>query len=215
MKDSLRRAYDNMHKFYAYSKYCINRNCQKSTEDSGADILLIIPAFPQAFTIRSGILLVCKNLHSNPTLLLVKEKEGVYNTCNGEKIFPSRYGPPKGAAILSDKSALETAERELYEETNIMLRSIPRARLLLSSIVYYRPEVHEAIIYFIVFTDHQPPVQICNKELSGYAWVDMKIGLSRIQNVSIPTQVLFGILDSRGLCNHNILVNTTPFYRKK
>jgi 8-oxo-dGTP pyrophosphatase MutT (NUDIX family) len=195
--------YEQLHSIYTYTK----------NNGNGGTTLA---AFPNARTVRSGILLICKpGPKCNPKLLLVKEKEGVYKTRNGEKLFPVRFGPPKGAAKAEDRTALETAERELYEETKININKVPRARLLLSSLVYYRPEVNEVLVYFIVFVDHQPPVQICDKELAGYAWVDMAGGLARIQNVSTPTGKVFGILDSRGVCNHDVRVNTVTCRQRR
>jgi hypothetical protein len=111
-----------------------------------------------------------------------------------EKTRTMRRGFPKGGESSGDKSALDTAFRELYEETSIDLTTHD-AQIAPQTFMIPRQSVGEMFIYFLCIIDHEPPVNICTTELMGYEWYDARASLRGIQSVTIPTSTLLNTLE--------------------
>jgi 8-oxo-dGTP pyrophosphatase MutT (NUDIX family) len=164
-----------------------------------------LPAFSDIKTVRAGFLVILRthdienDIQCNE-LLVVKEKG---NTCYKNGILqtiPPRLGPPKGSAEQCDISALDTAKRELFEETGINVHDPAiDAKLLETTFIYYRPKVSEIIVYFVIFISKMPKISLCTRELLDYQWIDMAPGLRRITDVTDPTSKIFSLLDNYGI----------------
>ena len=147
-------------------------------------------ATPSRTTIKKSYkcgCLVFTRVESNLCLLLVEQSAAPYY-----------WGPPKGSAEASDVSALETATRELAEETGIDYYSgLPGN----TSIVLSRwpQDPNEYLIYYPVFFDSPPEVSIETEELRGHKWMPVSDLLELIGQVSTPTAHLFQILSESDL----------------
>lgn len=149
-------------------------------------------------------------------LLLVHQRKSEYVDMDGtHKILFERKGPPKGARDYNDQTALQTALRETTEETGIdIMNPQYRAKLAKTTFISRRPEVDEIIIYFVVVFEKKPQVKICKKELSGFTWVDMKLGLKQITDVTWPTRRLLHSLENSNVCAlHDINGVRLPYER--
>jgi 8-oxo-dGTP pyrophosphatase MutT (NUDIX family) len=154
---------------------------------------VIASAFPWVRQKRAGFVVV------HDLEMLIVEQKPEHTRQNGKYIFlPSRICSPKGQKDPGDMSALDTAERELFEETGINLSKIS-ARMLPSTFVYCRPDVCEIIIYFIVFLATKPQITIDRSELCSYRWENMKHGMKRFRNVTKPTLKIFATIDDTAL----------------
>lgn len=118
--------------------------------------------FPTAKVFRAGALII----HAG-RLLMVHHAE-----ITGKKRVPERRGFPKGSSEACDKSALDTARREVREETGLDIfthKFIIRPTAIIMP--YQTSEMH---IYFLVDAiGDQPRVKICDpREIAGYSWYD-------------------------------------------
>jgi 8-oxo-dGTP pyrophosphatase MutT (NUDIX family) len=153
--------------------------------------------FPSMVQFRAGIALVyVDNVPADRVeLLLVKENTTKYTNLHGYECYSKGfYGPPKGGIADGDSSLLETAERELLEETGINLREIASSAWMTKYVVGVevpRPEkdidAMEYLMYFIVIITTKPTVTVCEKEISGYKWIDILSMERDALNASIPT----------------------------
>jgi 8-oxo-dGTP pyrophosphatase MutT (NUDIX family) len=159
--------------------------------------------FPHIKCVRAGFILIYKS-----QLLLIKEK-GLFND-RGKSIQLSQFiGMPKGSVNSTDKSALMTAERELFEETGINLHDKSLCtRILNTAFIYQRCKISEIIIYFVAFIKKLPVVNICSKEIIDCKFVNMSFGMQRFSNVAKPTKYIFNLIDKYGLYKHNTCQNT-------
>lgn len=159
--------------------------------------------FPWVNIFRAGMVVLsteCKNGAKEFEMLLVHQKPHYYTDEKGyRKLMPLRKGPPKGASDPDDVSALQTAQRELTEETGIDITD-PKynSRLCITTFLHRRTEytIQELFIYFIVIVDKRPAVKICTKELIGYEWVNVKKSLHNIDGATKPTLSLLTALEN-------------------
>ncbi len=153
--------------------------------------------FPNIRTYRAGFLCLYTG-HSMVEVLMVKEKGQTFRDAHGIHVKPEHFGLPKGHAESQDTSALDTATRELYEETGINVRGMGNARLMPTVFVIHRVEgpISEIIVYFIVILNQRPPVVICKKELCDYAWINLRKETRLLKDATIPTKKLFAVLEN-------------------
>lgn len=168
--------------------------------------------YPWATTFRAGVILLCEtaNLSTkqapNETdyqsfkMLMVWQKAENCITKNGSlKPLPARLGFPKGRQDDNDRNALQTALRELKEETSIDIRHDSRlhARIVVPSIIIPREghDINEVLIFFIVIIKCEPKVQICDYELSGYEWINIATGLRGLSPTTTPTAGLLKLIE--------------------
>ena len=174
VESSEMRSYEDVRAFYAYDNIRIGYNWAND--------------FRAGFAVIYQDPTNCKHCE----LLMVQQKPE-----NGTTI--AKIGPPKGSVEKNDISALDTATRELREETAIDLFD-PKlnAKLLLSVCMSRRPEdtVEELIIYFMVVVNSKPEVVIDTNELIGHTWIDMSKGFKRYTNVTTPTRQLLDLLEN-------------------
>jgi len=143
--------------------------------------------FPWADTFRAGVVVVHQG--ANPEILLVYER---YNIKNKQV-----KGPPKGMAELYESNALDTAIRELREETNITINS--NDRLLPVQVIVPRAHLKEVLIYFIVLFRERPSISVCEKELTGYEWCPITNILNQAGDVSESTRRLLDVISTMNL----------------
>jgi 8-oxo-dGTP pyrophosphatase MutT (NUDIX family) len=164
------------------------------------DMRTVRYAWPWADVIRAGFLVLHYDGHTaNPQLLLVRQRQCTMMIKGRLRDVGHHWGPPKGAVRASvDRSALEEAERELYEETKIDLHS-RRFRITPAVFVVRRPNlgVRELLIYFVaVYIGPQPPeVTICNEELDDYKWIPVDALADIKDKITKPTQCVFAALE--------------------
>ncbi len=160
---------------------------------------------------RAGVIIVykppCTVDHNVPYVpletLMVQQKATEYIHNGKLKYLPVRLGFPKGQYIATDKNALATAFRELYEETGIDVFD-PRlkARIAVSPIIIPRtePSIQEVLIYFIVTIEEKVQIQNYDEtELVGYQWIDILSGLQWITPTTGPTAMILKTLESINL----------------
>lgn len=120
--------------------------------------------------IRAGIVL----LHADtkqPHILIIYEHPMSYIVGDTVHKLGVRAGFPKGARDEADKSALDTAFRELKEETGVdVFDPTVGAKLAQLNIVIPRSETNELFVWFIVTVSARPTVTIQTVELDHYAW---------------------------------------------
>jgi 8-oxo-dGTP pyrophosphatase MutT (NUDIX family) len=154
--------------------------------------------FTWAESYRAGCIVVYKPLDDVPQLLIVHQQPPTYTSIKVPNI--AFKGLPKGGRIKEDATALDTAFRELVEETSINLAD-PDLGAVMSYTMFAveRPEqgINEIIIYFCVTVRTKPNIILDNAELAGYEWHDVSLGYDKIQPVSRPTQLLFKMLQDR------------------
>lgn len=146
--------------------------------------------YTDAQEFRAGIILVyqCE-------MLMVHQKPTTYLDDSIEKSLGMRRGFPKGGRNADDISALDTALREVREETGINVTdTLYNARLSVSTFII--PHVYEVFIYFVCVVDTKPTITICEQELDGYEWIDVKSGLRGIRSTTIPTARLLCELEN-------------------
>lgn len=178
---------------------------------------VIEKVFPWADSIRAGFLPILRETRfgGNRELLLVTQKETAVKNNGRFRVIPSRQGPPKGSRGNGDVSALDTAIRELREETGIdILSTTFTGEVKPCAFIARRPEygVQELIIYFVVLFEKRPDVTIETRELDNYTWHDMSRGLSHIKDVTQPTKQLLRTLENinwyRYLSNTSVDLDT-------
>jgi 8-oxo-dGTP pyrophosphatase MutT (NUDIX family) len=140
---------------------------------------ILTRVFPRTDPFRAGVILIFRAETHEETvmkMLMVQEREAVFMAAGKMKRLPSRLGFPKGQRIAEDKTAFDTARRELREETGIdLFDSRLKAKVCVPTLILPRTlhPFNEVIIYFIVIVETQPDVRICEVELDGYKWVNM------------------------------------------
>jgi len=142
--------------------------------------------YPWAQVFRAGFIIFSR-VADTIKLLLVYQK--------AEPGLVRRRGLPKGAASLADHGVLDTALRELLEETGISADNISMQP---AEFVIERSEIHvpEVVVYFVATTGADLPVTIDAAELDGYEWYDIRCGLRAIEPVAKPTARLLAVLDT-------------------
>lgn len=148
--------------------------------------------FPLAKIFRAGVLVICEDAGAHK-LLLVHQNATYVNVSGARKRIPPRRGLPKGSRDSIDPTAVDTAMRELFEETNIRLLTLG-ARISQTPFIINRPEVGEVTIYFLALLAAAPPVTVDGKEIRGYSWVDVGPQLRTHADATIPTQMMFDAL---------------------
>jgi 8-oxo-dGTP pyrophosphatase MutT (NUDIX family) len=104
--------------------------------------------------------------------------------------FTGNTGFPKGSRDINDKSAYDTAVRELFEETNICIDS----KLVLPNIFHFhRNKCKELMIYFVAIVCKDIKITTDGREIIGHEWVN-KSELKSIKKKSIPTTKICNIL---------------------
>lgn len=147
--------------------------------------------YSDAQEFRAGIILV----YRSNEMLMIHQKPTTYLEDSIEKNLGMRRGFPKGGRNASDISALDTALREVHEETGINITD-PQYNARLSVSTFIIPHVYEVFVYFVCVVDTKPTVTICEQELDGYEWVDVKSGLRGIRSTTIPTARLLCELEN-------------------
>jgi len=119
--------------------------------------------FPTAKVFRAGALI----LHAG-RLLMVHHAEII-----SKKRVPERRGFPKGSFEACDKSALDTARREVREETGLDI--FTRKFIIRPTAIIMPYQTSEMHIYFLVDAiGDRPQVKICDpREIAGYSWYDL------------------------------------------
>jgi 8-oxo-dGTP pyrophosphatase MutT (NUDIX family) len=143
----------------------------------GYDILRGI-VFPWAHTFRGGIILLHKDDEQiradDPaqawSMLMIHEKE---RRDGDTLILPRRCGFPKGSSGVDDRNILQTAMRELVEETGINLHAVG-ARLVGTPIILPRTEggIDEEFTFFIAIVKERPPLTF-GAGIDGGEWVNV------------------------------------------
>ncbi len=111
-----------------------------------------------------------------------------------QSLYPYFWGPPKGSWDVKDTCAIDTAVRELYEETGINYHD-GRAGNTCILLSRWPQDSMENMIYYTVYFAEPPEVILENNELSEYQWIPLN-SLADIKNkVSTPTAHLFQILE--------------------
>lgn len=141
--------------------------------------------YPWVEVFRAGFIVLSD--HDDPHMLLVYQR--------AEGALPRRRGLPKGRALRSDTTILDTAARELREETGIDV--FGSATLLPAKFVIERPEisVRELVIYFVAVLESPHAITLDTAELDGYEWFDLRNSLRSVRPTSKPTTRLFAVLD--------------------
>ncbi|KAL6059973.1 NUDIX hydrolase [Balamuthia mandrillaris] len=184
----------NRNKKKAYRKRGVTRKDKLAlfpdAISSGYQYEYLRKVFTWARVFKAGILLVHDG-EDAAKILFVKQKSTTAILQDKKVLVPSRFGLPKGHAEAFDKSALDTAKRELREETGVDIDD-PRlgARVLTTPIIYRRPEydIEELTIYFIAVVQHKPEVHFCPKELEGAEWFEIKREIKTLDGLSVPTK---------------------------
>lgn len=159
-------------------------------------------------TFRAGVILIYME-ENKMEMLMVRQRAISFWDKGKMRNLPSRLGFPKGQREPADKNALETALRELYEETgiNIFDQHIG-ARVCVPTIILPRQyEQREILIYFIVTIETKPTVSICNVELDGYSWVDMITGLRSVRPTTTSTDHILQQMKNINFRGH---INSIP-----
>lgn len=165
---------NDMRKFYDYS------NIRK--------------AFPWAQIIRAGFICLYKPLDTIDAEVLLVQQKATQFMSRGQKIIkPPRYGPPKGIADNKDISAIDTALRELFEETSV----VPSIEIIQpATIIVRRPELNELMIYYIALFKTRPDVNICIDELLDYKWFDVSSVYYEVgKDATTPTKSVLMLLN--------------------
>jgi len=163
--------------------------------------------YPWAETFRAGIILLCRTPGSDDKvdyqslkLLMVWQKAEICTAKDGStKALPARLGFPKGRRDDNESNALQTALRELKEETCIDIYDTQlHARIVVQPIIIPRKgcNIDEVLVYFIIYIDHEPMVRICDRELSGYEWINASTGLRGLYPTTLPTAELLKLIES-------------------
>ncbi len=158
-------------------------------------------AFPWKKLVRAGVIPIF--MGNGPIEVLMVHQRAEEQRLKGgrTKHLPVRAGFPKGQQEDCDKSALETALRELKEETGIDVHDARlAARIVVSTIIIPRMGrgIDELLIYFIVIIGCKPQISICEHELSGYSWINIA---SSLKNEYTTTWATAKILDHMRLIN--------------
>jgi 8-oxo-dGTP pyrophosphatase MutT (NUDIX family) len=161
---------------------------QRNKEDAGqiynyADIAIVCP-WVKVF--RAGMVVVHKSAELCE-ILMIHERAAVIQDQATKKIkhIPMRRGFPKGQRQKEDVTALDTALRELREETGIHVAN--KGDILPAVFLIPRFSCSEALIYFVYVTRTKPAVSICTRELAGYEWINVRTGLKNVEATTIPT----------------------------
>ena len=151
-------------------------------------------AFPWAQIIRAGFICLYKPTDEADAEILLVQQKATQFMSRGQKITkPPRYGPPKGMADNKDISAVDTALRELFEETSI----IPdKENIQPVTLIVRRPELNELMIYYIALFKARPDVNICLKELTDYKWFDVSSVYYEVgKDATTPTKSVLMMLN--------------------
>lgn len=106
-------------------------------------------------------------------------------------------GFPKGSRDINDKSAFDTAIRELFEETTIS----PSQYAIMPNIFHFhRKKCNELMMYFVAKLHSEAPVTVDNDEIIGYSWTPIS-DLHNIKKKSIPTARICNILKNVNIKN--------------
>lgn len=106
-------------------------------------------------------------------------------------------GFPKGSRDINDKSAFDTATRELFEETTIS----PCQYTVMPNIFHFhRKKCNELMMYFVAKLHDEASIIIDNNEIIGYSWSSIS-NLRNIKKKSVPTQRIFNILKNVNIKN--------------
>ena len=149
------------------------------------DYSIVRKWYPYVRTYRAGCVVKCLD-----EILFVIERPIVDET--GKYLGP-RAGFPKGAIATGDVSAVDTALRELAEETGI----IPGKGSLIatSSIIIPRTDpVHEVSFYFLVIIPGPTPVITCDDEILRGVWMSIGGNIHSDSN-TIPTQAVIRVIE--------------------
>lgn len=135
-------------------------------------------------TYKAGVVLLYRDGNSSE-MLFVKQRVSLF------------YGPPKGSADPGDKTAIDTAFREFYEETSVDLSEPDLCSKLLKTVVMVQSKkTKDCLIYFIVVVNKKPEVYVCKDELIGHQWVNISLGYRDLtRSVSQPTKQLLTFLN--------------------
>lgn len=101
-------------------------------------------------------------------------------------------GFPKGSRDTQDKSAYETAIRELFEETGISYDSI---QVLPNIFHFHREKCNELMLYFVAKLTKNVNIIIDKNEISDYQWIKLE-NLSKISKKSTPTTKIISVLQN-------------------
>lgn len=135
--------------------------------------------------LRAGFVVI----HNNK-ILLVKQKT---NNING-KIVEGKWSFPKGGTAPVDQSLLDTALRELYEETGL----VPKNDQILPTVYVYprrKHGVNELFAWFICVIKDDIEIHIDETELTDYQWVNMHGFLRGISETNKSTKRLLEELE--------------------
>ena len=187
----------------------INKPCQKSGDclsewrgvsaDDKFSYVVLRKCFPWSRCFRAGFAIIFKPADNSTMELLFLQQHAAYSVGKyGEKLSRSLRGMPKGHAESQDTTAFDTAVRELREEAGIdILNSdadIKRTPIILRRQIDGYDEI---AVYFVAIFKERPEVKVCQDEIVGFHWFDMRLGFRSLWDlVSLPTKHLLILLEN-------------------
>lgn len=143
--------------------------------------------FPWARWFRAGMIILYKDEQDIHLLRVCQNETAFRLEDNSIEFHPPRYGLPKGSISPGDISAMETARREVQEETGIDPAEYgDRVWCPPTTIIAPFPQknIEEVHIWIPVIFYVKPSVRICNKEIIKYEWRNIKEYRSIYPNAS-------------------------------
>ena len=126
-------------------------------------------------------------LHIVAVVAVIRNKEGKYlllKRSKKETAYPGLYTFP-GGKVEDNDSIEETLEREVLEETGLVLKT---RKILLKDISFIRPDNQTVKIFsYLCDVDKNEPV-IISEEFTDYKWVSPK-ELSSLSHVGIEEEL--------------------------
>jgi len=133
--------------------------------------------FGCARVMRAGVAVVVGR-----DILLVRQRTLV--SYSGQ-VYPAHYGLPKGCSFRHEKTAVQTALRELREETSIHLKP----QDICDNIYFVIPTSDALFIIYTAFLPVKPAVRVDMREIDGYKWVNLDSDISDISATAITFRV--------------------------
>lgn len=150
-------------------------------------------AFPWARNFRAGVFVLVRPpaVSALTSILLVQQRGGIIcDTVYGPTQIPAMWGPTKGCALATEKSALETALRETEEEAGIRLTPSDLQGQFWA-VCRSEEDVREVFIFFVAVMSEFPAVKVDGVEIVNHAFFSfIRVLESRDLRVSSPTRIM-------------------------